>query len=433
MKRLLLILALLLSNAAGAAPVSGQVSFSLYGVTLPDLVRVIVDDVAGASVVVSPEALQDHSEVNFVLKNSTVQGALDNLTRLLKDRGFALEKVGGVFHLAKAKETETDVLVYLPKYRSVSYLTDLIGGIIPRAAIVNQRMIGQQTNQQMQPVQMQPGQNQQGQYQAIDNGSNAYSMLDKSDKDALVIKATAKELEQVKKMLAQVDRPVPEMLVKAVLMEVQTGETEGSAINLLATLIAKGVGGINLAWEGGADVKNGITFKVGGIEAVWSAISTDTRFKVVSSPQLRVKSGGSARMSVGADTPILGAISYQGNGQSQQSVEYKPSGVILELRPEIRGAIAELKVMQQLSSFKKTETGVNNSPTLLKRELSTSVMVSQNDVVLLGGLEETKNTSSKEGFFFMPEFMRSTFGDNSKSEIVLMLYVERVQTAGEGI
>lgn len=85
------------------------------------------------------------------------------------------------------------------------------------------------------------------------------------------------------------------------------------------------------------------------------------------------------------------------------------------------------------SSFKKTETGVNGSPTLLKRELSTSVMVSQNDVVLLGGLEETKSTSSKEGFFFMPQFMRSTFGDNTKSEIVLMLYVERVQTAGEGI
>lgn len=114
-----------------------------------------------------------------------------------------------------------------------------------------------------------------------------------------------------------------------------------------------------------------------------------------------------------------------------QSVEYKPSGVILELRPEIRGELAELKVFQQLSSFAETRTGVNGTPTLLKRELTTSVVVGQNDVVLLGGLDEEKTTDTSSGFSFLPAWLRSSGSEGSKAQIVLMLYVERVQTPGE--
>lgn len=126
-------------------------------------------------------------------------------------------------------------------------------------------------------------------------------------------------------------------------------------------------------------------------------------------------------------------MNYQGNGQSVQSVEYKASGVILDLKPEIRGQLAELKIFQQLSSFAKTETGVNGSPTLLKRELQTSVVVGQNDVVLLGGLDEEKSLEDNAGLLYMPEWMRSKSSNKSRSEIVLMLYVERVQTPGEAI
>ena len=160
-----------------------------------------------------------------------------------------------------------------------------------------------------------------------------------------------------------------------VLLEVQTGETESSAVDVVATLVAKGIGSASFNWKGGADASNGLKISIGGIDALWSALSSDKRFKIISAPQIRVKSGGSAKFSVGSDTPVLGAIQFQGNGTSQQSIEYKQSGVILDLRPQIRGEQAELRVFQQLSSFAKTENGVNGSPTLMKRELSSTVMV----------------------------------------------------------
>lgn len=409
-------------SASLAAGQESPVSFALYDVTLSDLVRVVLDDVAGASVVVSSDVVHDRKPFNFVVRDITPNQAVVQLGHVVKERGYELVKLDAVYHLRKASEVEQDVFVYLPKYRPVGYLADLIGGIIPRQSIANQRQL---PGQQM-PV----GQAAAGQGQGRDTGVN--SMIDKSDKDALVIKGTQVDLAMVKKLLLEVDRPIAEMLVKAVVMEVQTGAIEGSALNLLASLVSGGVqAGVN--WNGGADVKNGVTFKVGGIDAIWSAINSDSRFKVISAPQIRVKSGASARFAVGSDTPVLGAVSYQGNGQSVQSVEYKSSGVILDLKPEIRGQLAELKIFQQLSSFAKTETGVNGSPTLLKRELSTSVVVGQNDVVLLGGLDEEKTFNDGAGIFFFPDWLRSKSSNTSRSEIVLMLYVERVQTPGESI
>lgn len=418
-KILLLCLCLNHANAAG-------LSFALYDVALSDLARVLIDDVSAKSLIVSNDVVEDRRPITFVLRDVSKEQAITQLKEASKGRGYELVKVGDVFHLRKASEIEADYLVYMPLYRSVSYLTDLVGAVVPRQAVTNSR--------QLPAMPQTPGQiNQSQNFQSHDTGTNVNSMLDKSDKDVLVIKGKPHELAIVKKILAEVDRPIQEMLVKAVVMEVQTGAVEGSAVSFLATLVAKGVPRASIGFDGGGDAKNGISFKVDGVEAIWSAINSDSRFKVVSAPQIRVKSGASARFSVGSDTPVLGAVNYQGNGQSVQSVEYKPSGVILELKPEIRGKLAELKVMQQLSSFAKTETGVNGSPTLLKRELSTSVVVGQNDVVLLGGLDEEKTSNDSSGLIFLPDFMRSKFGNKSRSEIILMLYVERVSSPGETI
>jgi len=414
MIRVILLLFALISPVRAA----NSVTFNLYDVTLADLVRVVIDDVSGASVVISPEVLEDQKRVSFLLKKSTPEQALQQLEAIAKQRGYDIERKAGVYHVRPAMQ-EQEMFVYVPRFRSVSYLTDLIGGIVSRTAVASQRQI-QSGSTTMNTTG--------GQSMAQETGNNVTSMIDRGDKDILVIKAKPAEIQMVKKMLAEVDRPIPEMLVKAVIMEVQTGAVEGSAVNFVANLIAKGIGTADIKWNGAADSSNGVTIKAGGIEAIWSAISSDQRFKVVSAPQLRVRSGSSARFSVGADTPVLGSVSYANSGQAVQSVEYKSSGVILELRPEIRGSLAELKVFQQLSNFAKTETGVNNSPTLLKRELSTSVIVGQNDVVLLGGLDEEKTTTTDAGLFFFPRWLRSLSDSKSKTEIVLMLYVERIHT-----
>src|SRR3546814_5944801 len=77
---------------------------------------------------------------------------------------------------------------------------------------------------------------------------------------------------------------------------------DGSAFSLAASLL-KGKVSINLA---GNPLDNSVSISTGDFNAVLSALSSDSRFKVVSQPSLRVRSGKEATINVGAEVPEIG-------------------------------------------------------------------------------------------------------------------------------
>jgi hypothetical protein len=78
------------------------------------------------------------------------------------------------------------------------------------------------------------------------------------------------------------------------------------------------------------------------------------------------------------------------------------------------------------SSFVRTETGVNDSPTLIKRGLSTVVTVQDDEIILLGGLEEEQAEESRDGLFFLPDWLKGNRRDTGNTEIILLLHVRRI-------
>lgn len=129
---------------------------------------------------------------------------------------------------------------------------------------------------------------------------------------------------------------------------------------------------------------------------------------------------------MGQDVPVLGSVSYPSNGLAVQSVEYRSSGVLFNIQPTVREGVIDLSIDQQLSNFIATTTGVNNSPTLTKRALKTSVGVQDGDLIVLGGLTENKESKSRDGLGFLPKFLHSTGSENMRTEIFLVLQVQRI-------
>ncbi len=80
----------------------------------------------------------------------------------------------------------------------------------------------------------------------------------------------------------------------------------------------------------------------------------------------------------------------------------------------------------QISNFIPTTNGVNNSPTLIKRELSTSVGVKSNDVLVLGGLDEDKRTEDRKGLSWLPDWLGSSGKTESKTEVLLILQATKI-------
>ncbi len=172
---------------------------------------------------------------------------------------------------------------------------------------------------------------------------------------------------------------------------------------------------------GAAGLDNFINIRTGSIDAIFNLLKTDSRFTVVSAPRLRVKNNASASFSVGSDVPVLGSVTVN-NNTTTQSVEYRSSGVLFNVTPSIKSRTMDLKIQQQLSNFVTTETGVNNSPTLIKRDVTTEVSLADGDIILLGGLAEQKDSKASSGW----SFFGSRTSESNKTDIMVMLQVRKV-------
>jgi type II secretory pathway component GspD/PulD (secretin) len=245
--------------------------------------------------------------------------------------------------------------------------------------------------------------------------------------DVLVFSGTGKEVVRLHKLIPVLDTPAPEVSVVATVFEVDTDGADSSGVNLAFSLLGgKFTGGLP-AVAGGAPVL-ALTSKL--FTAALSLLSSDSRFHQVSNATLRVKSGESARMAVGSDVPILAASSVTGSGIATQSVDYRSVGVILTLRPLVLEQAVELTISQELSSAANTVSGVNGTPTISHRQVSTVVSARSGDVVVLGGLTDRQKVGQGSGLFFVPRSLWSNSTDSRSSEIVLLLRVQAVSGGG---
>lgn len=402
MKRLALTI-LLVTSIAHAQE---RVSLVFDRIPLMDLARIAYGEIGRQPVVLTPQALEVSEQVSVDLKDISAGQAIAQAEELLERAGYRVEQRDKVTWIDRRSQ-EVGELFYRPRFRSVAYLVDLLSPVFQAEAFTVQRGVKSPDNQPAPQTQS-------------DAGGSAFSLIDKNP-DAFIFRGDAKAQGRLRKLLAQIDTPTPELLVKAVIYEVSTDQTEKSALSLALSVLG---GKLQIGRAVAGDFS--AVVKLASIDAVLDVLATDSRFKVVSSPHLRVKSGEKARLTVGTETPILGSAQVDRNGNPVQSVEYRPSGVILDLRPEIRGDVSDLRINQQISNFIPTTNGVNNSPTLIKRELMTSVGVKSDDVLVLGGLDEDKRTEDRKGMPCLPDWLGSSGKSESKTEVLLILQATRI-------
>lgn len=97
----------------------------------------------------------------------------------------------------------------------------------------------------------------------------------------------------------------------------------------------------------------------------------------------------------------------------------------LTAKPEIREEVIELELSQELSSFVQTNTGVNNSPTLIKRSVNTRLTLVPGEVVILAGLQDTKEDGQQNRVPFFSWLL----GDQSQqqqSEILVFIEAHKI-------
>ncbi len=391
--------------------------FNFQGVTVSQVVSLIYEEVLKKPYVLDPRVLADQRPVS--LRFDGTKGELPGfLHDFLHFLGLRIESRAGVDFVTsdvadprmpdvEPPPPELEVYVYRPKFRELAYLTELLSPLFKTGSFTVSRAVrsgGAESVTTAAPA------------------SSAAAQIDQHS-DVMVFQGTAAEIALLTRVLPQIDTPAGEVLVQGVVYEVTTGRNESSGFQLALSLLGGKLGvKVNTPSSG----NSAITFKTAVIDAAIDALASDSRFKVVSTPYLRVKSGQAASLTVGQDVPVLGSVSYpQGGGTPVRSVDYKSAGVIFNISPRVRDSVIDVDVSQQVSNFVKTETGVDDSPTLIKRELRTHVSAQDGELVVLGGLRDEKDNASRSGLSFLPEFLRARSSSSTQTEILLMLQLTK--------
>jgi general secretion pathway protein D len=167
-----------------------------------------------------------------------------------------------------------------------------------------------------------------------------------------------------------------------------------------------GSNGLNMGWIGGRveipDGKGG-TMTVFQVGALVKALRGDGRANVLSNPSVVTLDNTEAQFKVVQEVPFLtGQYTNTGSGSSQptnpfQTVERKDVGLILTVTPHINeGDAVRLEIKQEVSALASTVAGAVDLITN-KRELSTSVLVPDGGLLVLGGLKQEETSESKQG------------------------------------
>jgi general secretion pathway protein D len=150
-----------------------------------------------------------------------------------------------------------------------------------------------------------------------------------------------------------------------------------------------------------------------------AVINVSTSVPIVTSQQVPVATGGITGNSI------------------TQTVEYKDVGIILTVTPRIgeHGTVA-LDVKQEVNDvLKSSGIGPNSSPSFSKREAETSVVLLNNQTLVLGGLIQSKRSFIRSGIPFLSRIpvLGYLFGSTEeiidKTELLLLITPRVIGTA----
>jgi general secretion pathway protein D len=237
--------------------------------------------------------------------------------------------------------------------------------------------------------------------------------------NALVIMAPEPVYNNLRAVIERLDTRRAQVFVEALIVEVSSDKAAEFGIQWQVLTGAKvnrdglqGIGGTNFGARGSGQniidasvnlgsVANGLnlgiingTITIPGLGVISNlgllvrALENDSSANILSTPTLLTLDNEEARIIVGQNVPfITGQYATTGTTatvQPFQTIERRDVGLVLRVRPQItEGGSVRLGLYQEVSRVQDTSSA---GPILSKRALESSVVVDDQQIVVLGGL-----------------------------------------------
>jgi general secretion pathway protein D len=220
--------------------------------------------------------------------------------------------------------------------------------------------------------------------------------------NSLVIMASPNDYNNLVQVIKKLDRRSKQVFVQVLIAEVsldksnefglQTGLIGGGSPNSNLTVAGMydplgTLGTILKSIPTGSGIFNASPLN---ITAVLKALDSNGLLNVLSTPNILTSDNKEAEIIVGENVPFK-ASATQSTFGTTESVERKDIGINLKIKPQIsEGDYIRMDINQEISAVKDTATTGAIDLVTTKRSAKTSVVVKDNETVVIGGLIQDK-------------------------------------------
>lgn len=231
--------------------------------------------------------------------------------------------------------------------------------------------------------------------------------------NALVITAPPAMLNTMKGVIAKLDRRRAQVLVEALIVEVNEDLGNDLGIEWVANNTDTSLGFrsfprtpvLNIDQNTGLGaLGSGFTmgyFSGGQMRALINALATETNANILSTPTIMALDNEEAQILVGSNVPFITGSEARDNDDPFQTIERKDVGITLKVKPRVNNNDSvTLEIEQSVENISQTaDVGAADIITN-KREIKTRVLIDDNEILVLGGLirDEAEEIESKIPF-----------------------------------
>jgi len=290
--------------------------------------------------------------------------------------------------------------------------------------------------------------------------------------NAIIVTTYPRNWQEIEATIKQLDRMPRQVLIEVLVAEITLTDdtrlgidwairegkfTLGSVSQALGTgsstttlgLPASAFRGAASLFGPAAQGLTAFTFNTGQFFVLLNTLASLNKVNIVSNPHVLTSENKKAVINVSTSVPVItsqqttttspviagGSTTTSTIGGTNQTVEYRDAGVILTVTPRIgeRGTVA-LDVKQEVNDI-GAAVPPTGSPSFIKREAETSVVLLNNQTLVLGGLIKDKVTSDDRGIPFLKDIplLGYVFGFKErkveKTELILLITPRVIGTA----
>ncbi len=234
----------------------------------------------------------------------------------------------------------------------------------------------------------------------------------------MIVVTDEKTMLEMKKVIAGLDRPSPQVLIKVIFLEAtynknsdigfSGGYTHDTKLQGVSGVVGQGFGLPTVTTLAGAVGSGAGVYSILGsdFQATLSAVAKAGKTEILSRPSILARNNQAATISLGQQVPLISGTRFDTFGNQINTVTYQSVGVNLSVTPFISSdGNVEMVVTPEISSLTDRSQWVNISsggtngavlvPVINSRVATTTVVVPDGQTVVIGGLMENTQADSE--------------------------------------